>query len=60
MRQRKKNTIQGFEVSPGSWRIRVNGKLHPSTFVSRKDIELWYLNMTQNGLYTGFELTFLG
>lgn len=37
----------------GKWRISIDGKQHPSDFVSSRDCRIWVGVMWDAGLYTG-------
>ena len=39
-------------VAPKEWRITIDGKQHPSDFVSARDCRIWVGVMWDAGLYT--------
>lgn len=50
--------IIGFRTADKVWHIKIDGKVHPSDFSSRRDIELWHGAMKEGGLYRDCYLVF--
>lgn len=45
-------SIVCFPIGENQWRINIDGKTHPSDFVSSQDCRLWVGNMWEHGFYT--------
>lgn len=44
------------DAGTGVWRIKIKGRLHPSTFVSEKDCRMWCGAMFSGGLYVDYPI----
>lgn len=51
-----RRSIVGHKEKEKSWYITIDGKRHPSDFVSAADIRVWTGTMLAAGLYTGRDL----
>lgn len=56
MNRNIKNIILIRKTKTGEFRILIQGKEHPSGFLSKSDCRMWVANMWENGLYVGLPL----
>lgn len=50
--------IEAFPDGTNRWRIRKDGRLSTTDFVSREDVIEWLDNLQAHGMYRDYELTF--
>ena len=51
--QAPEKSIVCYPIGEKQWRINIDGKQHPSDFVSARDCRIWVGVMWDAGLYTG-------